>query len=148
METDPRVCHQEGEDEEPLVIALVRSVMCALMPSGGPLPGLAETGIDEFLPRFRREAAASVWIGVVAGSVLFVIFPLFTIGVPLPSFWLPAKLRDRYIQKITSHPLYHVRQLIFLVKMAAGLCWGAHPAVRAQLNLAPYPADPGTWRTT
>ena len=41
-------------------------------------------------------------------------------------------LRDRYAHAVSSHPLYLVRQLIFLVKFAGGLCWGRDPAVRAR----------------
>lgn len=122
--------------------------MCALMPPGAGLPGVADTGVDAFLDRFQRETNKTMWLGLVAGAVLFTIFPLFTIGVPLPSFLLGPKLLDRYASAITRHPLYLVRQSVFLVKMVAGMCWGEHPAVRAQLNLPPYPADPTTWRTT
>jgi hypothetical protein len=48
---------------------------------------------------------------------------------------------------VTGHRIYLVRQTVFLLKMVAGLCWGAHPDVRARLALRAYPADPGTWRT-
>jgi hypothetical protein len=127
---------------------LIRAALVALMPPAAGFPGVADTGLDEFLDRFRRESSRMLWIGVVAGAVVFTLLPPFTIGVPLPSFLLGAKLRDRYAAAVTKHPLYLVRQAIFILKMCGGLCWGQHPAVRAQLNLPPYPADPGTWRTS
>ncbi len=88
-----------------------------------------------------------MWIGVLAGGVVFAISPLFTIGVPLPAFLLPERMLERHAQKVTVFPIYLLRQSIFLVKLAAGLCWGADPAVRRQLALPPYPEDPGTWQT-
>jgi len=118
-----------------------------MMPAGAGFPGVAETGVDEFIARFRRETPLRLWIGLAFASVLFAVFPLFTIGVPLPAFLLSRRLREVYAHRITSHPLYLVRQTIFLVKMVAGMCWGANDGVRKQLGLQPYPADPGTWRT-
>jgi hypothetical protein len=122
--------------------------MCSMMPAGAGFPGVAETGVDEFIRRWKKDTPTRLWLGLAFGSVVFAAFPLFTIGVPLPAFMLGKKMRERYARKITSHPIYLVRQIIFLVKMAAGMCWGADGGVRAQLGLKPYPPDPGTWRTT
>ncbi|MCC6334493.1 MAG: hypothetical protein IT380_10960 [Myxococcales bacterium] len=127
---------------------LVRSAIVALYPSGGALPGAADCGLDGFLRRFRREAPALVWLGVVLGALVFHFSAFFTVFVPLPAFLLPAGLRDRHASRIASTNVYLARQGIFLVKLAAGLCWGADAEVRRRLALPPLPADPGTWRTS
>jgi hypothetical protein len=121
--------------------------MRALYPTSNALPGIADTGIDDFLRRYRRESSRVVWAGLVLGAIVFSFAPFVTIGIPLPSFWLSRKSLDRYADLVTRHPVYLVRQLVFLVKVAAGLCWGAHHDVRARFGLAAYPPDPGTWRT-
>jgi hypothetical protein len=125
---------------------LILSAMKALYPRTGDLPGVADTGIEEFLRRYRRETSRLIWTGLVFGTFVFTFFPLLTIGVPLPSFLLPRRTLDRYAHAVATHPLYLVRQAIFLVTMAAGLCWGAHPDVRARLALPAYPPDPGGYR--
>jgi len=130
------------------VLWLVRSAIVALYPSGGALPGAAECGIDESLARFRREAPTLLWVGAVAGALVFHLSPLFTVFVPLPAFLLPAGLLDKHASRIAGTRVYLLKQAIFLVKLVAGLCWGAHPEVRRRLALPPLPADPGTWRTS
>src|SRR5262245_48601711 len=121
--------------------------MRALYPRSGDVPGIADTGIVEFLSRYRRECSTLVWTGLVLGTFVFTLTPLITIGVPLPSFLLPRRALDRHACAAASHRLYLVRQTVFLVKLVAGLCWGADPEVRKRLALPAYPADPGTWRT-
>jgi len=125
---------------------LILSAMRALYPRSGALPGIDETGIEEFLRRYRRESNRLVWAGLVLGTIVFTLSPLITIGVPLPSFLLPRRALDRHACAVAGHRFYLVRQTVFLVKLVAGLCWGAHPDVRKHLALAPYPPDPGTWR--
>lgn len=128
---------------------LVRTAMSALYPTtaeGGP--GIGETDLDAFIDRYRREAPFSLYAGLVAGSAVFHATPLLTIGKPLPAFLLPPEALDRHADAIASHPAYLVRQAILVVKLAAGLCWGADPAVRTRMNLRPYDADPQTFRTT
>jgi len=126
---------------------MIRRAMCALYPATSSLPGIAATDVDAFLRRYRRESSSLMWLGLVVGAVVFTITPLITIGVPLPSFLLPKKALDRHANKISSHPVYLLRQAIFLVKLSAGLCWGSHANVRRIIALPPYPEDPGTWRT-
>ena len=118
------------------------------MPASDDFPGLADLGIDAFLRQYKRECPFILWLGLVVGSVVFAITPLITIGVPLPSFLLPKRALDRHANAIASHPVYVLRQAVFLVKMVAGLCWGSHPSVRKILALPPYPPDPGTWRAS
>ena len=107
---------------------------------------MADTDVSGFLKRYQRDSTFLMWLGLVAGTWVFVWTPLLTVYLPVPSFLLPRSLLDRHAHRITSTSLYFVRQAIFLVKLAAGLCWGAHPDVRARFAMAPYPADPGTWR--
>ncbi len=127
---------------------LVKSALTLLFPRVEGLPGAADCELDDFLARFQAQAPGAVWLGVVAGALLFQLTPLFTIFVPLPAFLLPARWADRHAARIASSGPYLARQLIFLLKMPAGLAWGSHPAVRARLGLPPLPPDPGTWRTT
>lgn len=127
---------------------LMRSAMVSLMPATPDLPGVEDCDPDGFLQQLAEEAPFRLRLGIFAGALLFHALPLFVVFVPLPAFLLPAGLRDRYAMKVASHPLYLVRQLIFLVKFAGGLCWGRDPAVRARLALPAYPQDPGSWRTS
>ena len=123
----------------------IRHAIAALYPRT-TLPGAEDCGLDAFLVKFREESPPLIWLGLVAGAAVFHLTPLITIGVPLPAFLLPARLLDKHAQRITATKIYLLRQAIFIVKMAAGLCWGTDPRVRAQLALPPLPADPGTWR--
>lgn len=126
--------------------ALIRHAMRALYPRTEALPGIEDCDLDGFLARYRREAPTLMWIGLVLGTLVFVWTPLLTVYLPVPSFLLPRGLLDRHAQKITYSGIYLLRQAVFLVKLAAGMCWGQDPAVRAKFALAPYPEDPGTWR--
>jgi len=126
---------------------LVRASIVALYPRTDALPGAEDCDLDAFLDRFRRETTPLMWIGVVAGSLLFQLSPLFTVFVPLPAFLLSRGLADRHARRISGSDVYLVRQSVFLVKLAAGMVWGAHPRVRDRFALPPMPDDPGTWRT-
>jgi hypothetical protein len=131
------------------VIALIRSAMCDLMPRGeapGGLPGIADTEVTEFLRTMKRESDGIFWLGIVSGAVVYALTPVLTVYVPLPSFLLPASLREKHAQRIVASQTYLIRQAVFLVRLAAGLCWGRDPGVRARFMLAPYPPDPGTFR--
>lgn len=127
------------------VIWLVSHAMCALYPRTEALPGMVDTDVRGFLRRYRRESTTLMWLGLLLGAWVFAWTPLLTVYLPVPSFVLPRGLLDRHANRISGTRFYLLRQAIFLVKLAAGLCWGSDPAVRAKLALAPYPADPGTW---
>jgi hypothetical protein len=129
------------------VIALIRSAMCDLMPASAELPGIADTGVTEFLHDVKRESGSLYWLGLVMGAWIYALTPFMTVFVPLPAFLLPASLRDKHAQRIMATRFYLVRQAVFLVRLSAGLCWGRDPRVREQLGLIAYPADPGTYRT-
>jgi hypothetical protein len=127
---------------------LIRSAMRDMMPATAALPGIAGTGLDAFLAKVHRESPFLVWIGLVLGALVYVLSPVLTVYLPLPSMWLPAAIRERHAQRITTTSHYFLRQSIFLLKMYACMCWGQDAAVRRQLNIAPYPIDPGSFRTT
>jgi len=130
------------------MIALIRSAMCDLMPATEHLPGVADTGVTEFLHTVKRESGQVYWFGLVLGAWVYALTPFMTVFVPLPAFLLPASLRDKHAQRIMGTRSYLVRQAVFLVRLSAGLCWGRDPRVREQLGLSAYPLDPGTYRTT
>lgn len=121
--------------------------MCDLMPAVDGLPGVADTDIDAFLAQVRRETTGTVWLGLVMGALSYVCSPILTVYVPLPTLLLPASLRNRHAEAALSETPYLLRQTMFLLKMYACMCWGQHPRVRAQLGVAPYPIDPGTFRS-
>lgn len=110
------------------------------------LPGVEDCDLHAFLRRYRREAPLHMWLGLVLGALVFQLTPLFTIGVPLWASALSAKSADRHAYAVTTSSVYLLRQLMFLLKMAAGLAWGADPVVRARLGLPPLAEDPGSWR--
>jgi hypothetical protein len=128
------------------VIALIRSAMCDLMPRTAALPGVADTGVTEFLLELRRDARTTFWLGLVLGAIVYALSPVLTLGIPLPAFVLSARLRELHAQRIVSSRLYWVRQAVSLVRLSAGLCWGRDPTVRHAFALPPYPPDPGGYR--
>jgi hypothetical protein len=127
---------------------LVRAAIVILYPRTASLPGAEDCDLDPFLERFRRESPPLLWLGIVLGSIVFHLTPVFTVGVPLPAPFLSPELADKHAERIGNSPIYLVRQTVFLVKLAAGFVWGAHPSVREKFALPKLPDDPGTWRTT
>ena len=126
---------------------LVRSAIVALFPRTD-LPGAADCGLDAFLVKYRRESTLLLWLGAIAGALVFHLTPVLTVYVPLPAFLLPRALLEKHAQRITTTRFYLLRQAVFLVKLVGGLCWGAHPEVRRRFMLQPLKPDPGTWRTS
>jgi hypothetical protein len=128
------------------VIWLIKFAMCAMMPRTEKLPGIADTELDVFVRRMRKEADPIYWLGLVVGAWVFALSPILTVYLPLPAFFLTKKLLARHVERVFSLPSYTLRQGVFLVRLSAGMCWGADPAVRARFALLPYGADPGTFR--
>lgn len=124
----------------------IQHAMKALYPRTEAMPGIEDCDPTTFLATYRREASGLMWVGLLLGTAVFVLSPPLTVFVPLPSFLLPRRLLDRHAFRVTSSRIYLLRQAVFLVKLAAGLCWAQHPAIRERFAMAPYPADPGTWR--
>jgi hypothetical protein len=128
------------------MIWLIKFAMCTMMPRTATLPGIADTDLDGFLRRLRRDTNFLYWLGLILGAVVFTVSPIITVFVPLPAFFLPKNLLARHSERLLSHPVYVVRQAAFLIRLSGGLCWGADEKVRACFALPPYPADPGTFR--
>jgi hypothetical protein len=122
--------------------------MCDLYPGDDELPGVESCDVDSFLDRFAREANPAMYAGVVAGSVIYTLSPVLTLGKLRPSFLLSKEDRDAHANHMSTTDRYLLRQTTFIVKLVAGLCWGQHPTVRKKMNLEPYPEDPGTFRTS
>ena len=130
------------------MIWLIKFAMCTMMPRTADLPGIADTDLDGFLRKMQKESQPLYWTGLVLGAIVFAITPLITIGIPLPAFLLPKGLRDRHAERILAYPIYTLRQAAMLVRLSAGMCWGADPRVRARFALPAYGPDPGTFRTS
>src|SRR5438270_7239 len=99
------------------------------MPRRVALPGIADTDLDGFLRRMKNDADSLYWLGLVVGAVVFALSPLLTVYVPLPAFFLPRRLLERHCDRILSSPIYVLRQAVFLVRLSAGMCWGADEKV-------------------
>jgi hypothetical protein len=128
------------------MIWLIKFAMCTMMPPAASLPGIADTDVDGFLRKLKKETNLLYWTGLVLGAIVFTVTPILTVFVPLPAFALPKKALDRHAERILAHKVYLLRQAAFLIRVTGGLCWGADPQVRARFALAPYPPDPGTFR--
>ena len=133
-------------EPEDRVVWLLRTAMMPMMPARDDLPGLEREPLDSYLRRFLAEANAATILGVSLAAMVFLVSPLITIGIPLPSCWLSEQQVDRHAHKVSTSPLYLVQQAIFLLKMYAGFAWGEQQAVRESLALAPYPAHQPAWR--
>jgi hypothetical protein len=127
------------------MVWLINHASRALMPPMPGIPGVDKVYGQAFVRQYLSEMDGLSRVGLVLGTLLFVVCPIITIGVPLPSFLLPAAWLDRYANRIVAHPVYLIRQGVSVLKMVAGLSWGSDPQVRRALNLEPYPQDPQTW---
>lgn len=125
---------------------LMVHAMCAMMPTAAGLPGLGRAEALAYTQRLRREADPLYLLGLVLGAVVFALTPLLTVYRPLPSFLLSARTLDLHAQRVVAHPAYLLKQAVFLVRLNAGMAWGAHPDSRGAFGLAPYAADPGSFR--
>ncbi len=127
---------------------LLRFAIAAILPGSDRFPGAAELELAPFVAKFLRETSWLLWLAALGSAVAFALAPILTIYVPLPAFLLPRRLLERHALAMCEHPIYSVRQAAFLLKMIGGLHWGARPEIRSRLGLAPYPPDPGSWRTS
>ncbi|MCS6857364.1 MAG: hypothetical protein NZM37_06610 [Sandaracinaceae bacterium] len=126
--------------------SLLRSAMCALYPRTEALPGIEDTDLDGFLRELRSEAPLLLRFGLFVAALVFHLTPLFTIGRPFPAFLLPKEQLDRHAARLGECQWYWIKQAIFLLKLACGLCWGRNPVVRERMGLAPYGPDSNGWR--
>ena len=129
-----------------LVRSLTRYAMELVLPAGGALEGAADTDVESFFDQVAQDVPLMVQAGVVAAAAMIVVSPVLTLGIPVPVFVLPERLRDEHVYRLSTHKIYLVRQLTTVLKMAAGMEWGRDPAVRAKVGAGEMGPDPGTWR--
>ncbi|MFT7583070.1 MAG: hypothetical protein ACI9MR_004756 [Myxococcota bacterium] len=126
---------------------LIKFAMTSLYPRSEDLPGLADTDLDGYLNTFFREAPFVHRAAIVAGTAAIVAGPILTLRRPLLATSLDPEALATHLERLAYHRLYIVRQLTFLMKMVAGMAWGASDPVRASFDLPPLEDDPKTWRS-
>lgn len=108
-----------------------RAVLNALLPAdGNALPGLFETGFDDFASRFEAEAPlqmrlawrAALWAAAWAAPMLIFRLP------PLDRL-LPAD-RTAALEALGKSRWYTLRQLLFLLKTVAAFGYGLDARVQ------------------
>jgi hypothetical protein len=130
------------------MIWLIAFAMRAMMPRSANLPGIEDTDLKPFLQRLKREAEPLFWWALVSGALLHALTPVLTIGRPVPAFLLSRPSLYRHTERLLAHRVYLLRQALYVVRLVAGMCWGADPHVRARFALPPLAADPGTFRSS
>ncbi len=118
----------------------------AIFPPTDTLPGVADTDLKGFLRDLHANAPMTMRLGIWVGTIIFMVTPLFTVFLPLPAFALRGRLLERHTSRLLDSRSYILRQLVYLLKMVGGLCWGEHPEVRRRFGRPPLPADPRTWQ--
>lgn len=116
-------------------------------PRGGEIsgPGARDVPLDRFLPVLMQRAPFQFAIGLRAALWLVLLCPLFIIGRPRTFLGLSREERTRVLDRLAASGVYALRELPNLLKMAACLGWGSHPAVRAHIGVA-APGDlPPAW---
>ena len=109
---------------------------------------MEDVRVAAFIQQVRREAPSLIWWTLFGCAVLYQLTPLFTVWRPVPAAWLDDDARDRHAHALAKSPVYLVRQIAFLLKMFAGLCWGGDPQVRRQLAVEPLSGSAGGWRSS
>ena len=126
---------------------LTLQALDAVLPGRGDCPGLAASSRGPVVvAELRREAPFEMRLVLTLAVWLWLLTPIFTVFVPLPAVLLPSRLKDRHTDRITTTPIYLIRQIALVLKQVAGLAWGQDPEVRKAYGLAPYASDPGTWK--
>jgi len=118
----------------------------AIFPPTETLPGIAETDLDGFLRDLHAEAPLLMRVGIWLATVVYMITPLFTVLLPVPAFLLRGRLLARHTDTLVSSRIYVIRQVIYLLKMVGGLCWGEHAEVRRRFGRPPLEPDPRTFQ--
>jgi hypothetical protein len=126
---------------------LTLKALDAVIPGNEKVPGIAaSTRGPIVVAELRRDAPFEMRMVLNLAVLIWLVSPLFTVFVPLPAVWLPARLRHAHTDRLTSTSFYLVRQISLVLKQVAGMAWGQDPEVRAAYGMKPYPEDPGTWR--
>ncbi len=118
----------------------------AIFPPTDALPGAAETDLKSFLTDLRANAPPLMRIGLSLATFVYMVTPIITVFIPVPAFLLRGRLLARHTDTLISHRSYLLRQVIYLLKMVGGLCWGEHPEARKRLGRPALPPDPRTWQ--
>ena len=127
---------------------LIRSAMRTMYPATGPFKCVTDTGLDDLLDRYFKEAPHMLTWGLRSAVLAYHLLPIMTVFVPLPAFLLPKTWQSKHADRLARHPIYLLRSLAIPIKMVAGLAWATDPDHRRALGMPPMGADPGTWRTT
>jgi len=126
---------------------LTLQALDAVLPGNASCPGVAASGRGPtVLAELRRDAPFEMRLILNLAVWLWLLTPIFTVFVPLPAVLLPRRLRDRHTDRLTTTPIYMIRQVALVLKQIAGLAWGQDPEVRKAYGLAPYGDDPGSWK--
>ena len=120
--------------------------MNEVMPPHDGMPGVSDIDAEQFLKEFRAHAHPIMKIGFSLSVWIYVFSPLFTIGIPLPAFWLSEKKRLAHLQAYSSSHNFVFSQLWMLQKMITGMCWGMDDKVRTYFGYTPYRPEPGEFR--
>jgi len=121
-------------------------VLSAILPATGDVPGIDPERCTDFLARYRREAPFLPRLALNLSVLVFLLSPPLTGAGLRPALALRPEKLERHCEGLGRHRLYHLRQVTLMLKTAAGLVWGADPAVRLALGLPPYADDPAGWR--
>lgn len=124
------------------------AVFDAMLPSGADprlTTGARDVPLDRFIPLLMRRAPFQFALGLRAALWLVLLCPLLVIGRPRTFLGLSAGDRLRVLERLAASRSYALRELPNLLKMAACLGWGSHPAVRAQIGVAAPGDAPPAW---
>ena len=128
------------------MIWFTRFAVEAIFPATDILPGVAETDLDSFLRDVHHRAPFTMRLGLWLATFVYMVSPIVTVYLPVPAFVLRGRCLERHTTRLLESRSYLVRQIVYLLKMVGGLCWGEHAEVRKRFGRAPLPPDPQTWQ--
>lgn len=117
-------------------------VLSAILPPTRFVPGIDHERCSDFLARYRREVPFLMQLALNLSVLVFLFSPPLTGAGMRPALALSPVRLERHCAGLARHRIYHLRQATLMLKTVAGLVWGADPAVRGSLGLAPYAEDP------
>ena len=104
---------------------LTLKALDAVIPGNEKVPGIAaSTRGPVVVAELRRDAPFEMRMVLNLAVLIWLVSPLFTVFVPLPAVWLPARLRHAHTDRLTSTSFYLVRQISLVLKQVAGMAWG------------------------
>jgi hypothetical protein len=111
-----------------------RAVLDALLPPGGDLPGLFETGFDEFEAHFSRTAPLPMRLGWRAALFAARWASPALIGRLPPLDRLDPAAREAALEAMGKSRVYLLRQLFLLLKAVSSFGYGLDARVRARIG--------------